>query len=113
MIDHPCRIVVVCPPPGVVLALQRGKADIVSPVISTGADLSFDLTIRLGERGEAPPDPRGPFVQGVRGGRFIYVNSGSYAGQTNAGWNRRAKIGLSGITWDLRRAGGGFASRPP
>ena len=39
------RIVVVDPPAGVVFALRRGKQELVSPTMATGADLSFDLTV--------------------------------------------------------------------
>ena len=38
---------------------------------------------------------------GPTGGRFIYINSGTYAGHSDSCWSRRAKVPLSGITWEL------------
>jgi uncharacterized protein DUF5990 len=99
--EIPLRIIVVEPPAGVSFALQRGKAELTSVVISTGADLSFELTARVSNKEDVEPNLLGPFVQGPRGGRFVYVNSGTLAGQTGSSWTRRAKIGLQGITWKL------------
>jgi hypothetical protein len=95
------RIVIIKPPAGVMFALQRGKAELVSQTIATGADLSFELVVRAGSAGDGSPNFLGPFVQGPCGGRFVYVNSGTLAGQTDSCWTRRAKIHLQGITWDL------------
>ena len=86
------RIVLVAPPAGVAFALQRGKAELVNRTISTGADLTFELTI---ERIETH-DFRGPFVQGKRGDRFVYVCSGSLAHQPESSWTRRLKVKLAG-----------------
>ena len=47
------------------------------------------------------PNFLGSFVQGPPGQRFVYIDIGTCAGQTNTVWNRRLKIPLSGITWDL------------
>src|SRR6185369_8240188 len=33
--------------------------------------------------------------------RFIYLDIGTYAGQTNTPWGRRLKIPLAGITWAM------------
>ena len=41
-----------------------------------------------------------PFSQGPPSGRFVYVNSGTLAGQKGSCWSRRAKVPLTGITWD-------------
>lgn len=99
------RIVLVDPPRGVTFALQRGKSDLVPPSRSTPKELVFDLTVRV--RDEDQPNFLGPFAQGPRGARFVYVNSGTCAGQTNTPWSRRAKVDLSGITWPLiKRAKG-------
>ena len=94
------RIVLIDPPSGVLFALQRGKAEIVSPTLSKGKDLAFELTARVQE-GKDSPNFLGPFVQGPRGGKFIYVRSGTLAGQADTGWTRRAKVGLQGITRKL------------
>jgi hypothetical protein len=99
--EIPLRIVVVEPPVGVVFALQRGQAELTSPMVATGADLSFDLTVRVGPKEDEAPDLLGPYAQGPRGGRFIYLNTGARAAQTDSCWSRRAKISLQGITWTL------------
>lgn len=95
------RIVIVAPTPGVVFALQRGKDELVSPTVATGEELSFDLTVRVRGEGEPSPNFLGDCVQGPKGGRFVYVNSGTLAGQEDSCWSRRAKIGLQEITWEL------------
>jgi len=47
---------------------------------------------------------RGPFVQGRPGSRFVYVNSGTYAGDQKSCWSRRAKVPLTGIAASLARS---------
>jgi hypothetical protein len=104
-VEQLLRIVVVAPPPGVTFALQRGKGDLVLPSRSTPNQLIFDLTVRV--RADVQPNFLGPFAQGPRGARFVYINSGTSAGQANTPWSRRAKVPLAGITWPLiRRAKG-------
>jgi hypothetical protein len=101
------RIVVVDPPAGVVFALQRelrrGERELVSPTMATGADLSFELTVRIRAEGDAPPNLLGSFVYGPRGQRYIGLVSGTLAGQADSCWTRGAKIKLQTITWDLIR----------
>jgi hypothetical protein len=98
----PLSITVVNPPAGVVFALQRGKAELIAPTMADGSDLSFALEVRFGDRSdETPPNLLGPFVQGPKGGRFVYLNSGTSAGQFDSCWTRRAKIGLQTIGWEL------------
>jgi Family of unknown function (DUF5990) len=98
----PLRITLIKPPLGVPFCLQQGKADLVPPSTDSGETVSFDFTVNIAnDRADGPPNFRGPFVQGPPGGRFIYINSGTYAGQADSCWSRRAKIPLSGITWYL------------
>jgi hypothetical protein len=97
----PLRITLLQPPPGVVFCLQSGKTEIVSPVRSAGDDLSFDFSVRVGQRPDGQPNFLGPFAQGPPVGRFVYVNSGTSAGEVGSSWTRRAKIPLSGISWPL------------
>lgn len=100
--ELPLRITLVHPPRDVVFCLQRGRTEIVSPVRATGEDLSFDLTVRVRDgRPDGLPNFLGPFTQGPPAGRFVYVNSGTSAGDVASRWTRRAKIQLSGITWPL------------
>jgi len=98
----PLCITLIKPPPDVPFCLQQGKADLVPPSSDSGENVSFDFTVDIAnDRTDGPPKFRGPFVQGPPAGRFIYINSGTYAGQADSCWSRRAKIPLSGITWDL------------
>lgn len=100
--ELPLRITLVHPPRDVVFCLQRGKAEIVSPVRATGDGLSFELSVRVGDgRADGLPNFLGPFTQGPPAGRFVYVNSGTRAGEAGSCWTRRAKVPLSGITWAL------------
>ena len=43
----------------------------------------------------------GAVAQGPPEGRFVYVCSGTLAGQAESCWTRRAKVPLDGITWRL------------
>jgi hypothetical protein len=96
------RITLVHPPRDVVFCLQHGKQEIVSPVRASGDDLSFELSVRVRDgRTDGLPNFLGPFTQGPPAGRFVYVNSGTSAGQADSRWTRRAKVPLSGITWPL------------
>jgi Family of unknown function (DUF5990) len=98
----PLRITLIKPLTGVPLCLQKGKDDLVPPTSDSGEKVSFDFTVNIAnDRTDGPPKFRGPFVQGPPAGRFIYINSGTYAGQADSCWSRRAKIPLSGITWEL------------
>ena len=98
-----CRIVLEAPPSGVDFALQVGHGtgfEVAQVQRSTGNDLRFETTIAIaGDK--SSPDFRGPAVQGRRGERFIYVNSGTYAREANSPWGRRLKIPLLGITHDM------------
>jgi Family of unknown function (DUF5990) len=96
------HITMIKPPPGVPFCLQQGKADLVPPSSYSGENASFDFTVNIAnDRTDGPPKFRGPFVQGPPGGKFIYINSGTYAGQADSCWSRRAKVPLSGISWEL------------
>lgn len=90
------RIVVENPPPGVVFAVQLGKTDLLPPVKHAGPDLVFELRVRV-KRGTNGPVFLGPASQGPPHDRFIYVNSGTMAGQAGSCWTRRAKVKLGGI----------------
>ena len=91
------RIVLLQPPPGIDFGLQRGKAtnyEIVQKQRSAGLDMKFELEVGV----KPGPDFNGPFVQGPKGGRFIYIGIGTYAGQADSQWSRRLKVPLTGIT---------------
>lgn len=91
------------PPVNVSYSLQKGSGSNYEPVQvqpSIGDDLYFHLEVEIKGTPETHelPDFRGPFVQGPVGGRFIYLDIGSYAG--GGGWSGRLKIPLTGIKWD-------------
>lgn len=100
--EVPIRIIVVDPPPGVTFAMQRGKDELLPPSKIGAQSLVFDLSIRVAERkAGGAPNVLGPYAQGTPDDRFLYVNSGTLAGQQDTGWTRRAKIKTAGITWQL------------
>ena len=90
------RIVVEQAPQGVSFAVQLGRSELLLPV-TRGRDLIFELSVRV-KRGSAGPAVfLGPAAQGPPQDRFVYVNSGTMAGQVDSCWSRRAKIKLAGI----------------
>lgn len=95
-------LTVLAPPPGVVFAVQRGREELLPPFLTTDEAVSIAITLTLG-----PPLPagganfRGPFAQGQPHERFVYLNSGTYAGQSGTSWARRAKISLVDIPREL------------
>jgi Family of unknown function (DUF5990) len=103
--ELPLRVVVLNPPVGVAFAVQQGRTDLLQPTAVHKDLIAFDFSVRVGDEisGDGP-NFLGPFAQGPRGGRFVYVNSGQLAGQPNSCWRRRAKVSLGGISWSLVKA---------
>jgi hypothetical protein len=99
--EIPLRIIVLKPPPGVRFAVQRGRDELVPPVEASPERLVFDLTVRVSGARSGPPRLTGPFAQGPPAARFVYVSSGTLAGQPESCWTRRAKVPLTAIDWDL------------
>lgn len=100
--DLQLRIVVLHPPAGVSFAVQEGRSALLPPVEVQKDQIAFGFAVRVGkETPAAEPNFLGPFAQGPRGGRFVYVNSGKRAGQQDSCWDRRAKVSLGGVTWPL------------
>lgn len=95
------RIRVVNPPAGVDFLVQRGRDDLTAPVTASRSALLFECSVRVGAQPNGAPNFLGPFAQGPPSARFVYVNSGTYAGQTESCWSRRAKVPLTSITWSL------------
>lgn len=91
-------LTVLAPPAGVVFAVQRGRAELLPPYVADAEFLGFAITMPLGP---TLPDGsfnfRGPYAQGTPADRFIYVNSGTLAGQLTSCWERRAKVKLAQI----------------
>ena len=111
------RVVLEKPTAGVDFGLQEGHGsnyEVVAKQRSKGDDLEFEFTVTAKTgRDDDPPNLAGPFVQGPVGQRFVYINIGTYAGQTNTPWSRRLKIPLSGITWDMLLSGNVLVARIP
>jgi hypothetical protein len=111
--ELPLRVTVVRPPPGVRLCLQRDGTDRIASTVSTGADITFDFTVRAKDAvAGGPPRLLGPVTHGPPDARFVYVCSGTLAGQPDSCWSRRAKVPLAGITRAMiRQVIGGHAAR--
>ncbi len=101
--EIPLRVTLVSPPGGVQFCLQGRNNELVDKVRTTGEDLSFDLTIQAIDQAGGVLRFLGRFTQGPPDKRFLYVCSGTCAGDMTSCWTRRAKIPLSGITVDLVR----------
>jgi hypothetical protein len=91
--------VLVAPPAGPTFALQRGKRELARAAVSNGQDLKLEFTFQAEERAGGGVRFSGEFVQGPAGGKFIYVNSGTLAGDVGSPWTRRAKVSLESLTW--------------
>ena len=94
--DLQVRVAIQAPPPGVEWALQVGRDVLLPPSRRAGA-LEFEITLRVVAKPDGTVDFRGSAVQGPRNGRFLYLNSGVRAGQSESCWDRRAKISLEGL----------------
>jgi len=95
------RVVLQNPNEGVWFGLQKGSGnnyEVIQRQESTDADMRFEFDIALRTGKDSEIDFAGPLVQGPRGGRFIYIDIGTYAGQHFNEWGRRLKIPLIGIS---------------
>jgi hypothetical protein len=99
------RIVLVAPPAGVDFGIQEGKGSDYTTIHkqrSKDIDLAFEFTVTIKDnRDDELPTFLGPLVQGPTTGRFIYIDVGQCAGQLDSCWERRIKVPLGGITWDM------------
>ena len=99
------QIILTRPTPDVLYALQKGAGnnyETVQKQMAASDDLSFKFTIKVkGDRSKDKlPKFSGSYVQGPSDNKFVYIDIGTYAGQTNTIWSRRLKIPLTGITWE-------------
>src|SRR5512144_2421726 len=87
------RVIVVRSPPDVTWCIGSKRGGFPGRVRSDGSDLTFEVVARI-------KDGRllGDEIQGPPAARFIYLASGTSAGDATAGWTRRAKVPLSSIT---------------
>ena len=105
------RIILESPPPGVDYGLQKGGGrnyEVTQKQRSKTGDLQFEFDARVKEGKDGSPVFLGPFVHGPPQERFVYLDIGTYAGQTDTQWSRKLKIPLREITWDMVKQ----ASRP-
>jgi hypothetical protein len=98
------QIVLTKPTPGVVFGLQKGSGnnyETLQKQISISNDLYFRFTVKIkGDRSkEKFPKFSGSYVQGPSDSKFVYIDIGTCAGQSDTPWSRRLKIPLTGITW--------------
>ena len=104
-IELTLQIILTSPTTAVDFGLQKGTGnnyETVQKQRSTSQNLSFKFTVIVkgDKQKDAEPKFSGSFVQGPSGDKFVYIDIGTYAGQTNTKWARRLKIPLHGITWD-------------
>jgi hypothetical protein len=101
----PLRIVLVEPPTGVDFGIQEGKGNDYKTIAvqrSKVGNLTLECIIQAkGNRSDGPPNFVGALSQGPPSGRFLYIDIGKSAGQFDSGWQRRIKIPLEGITWEM------------
>jgi len=95
--EVPIRIIVTAPPAGVAMKVEKGRDELLEPARATDSTLVFEFSV-FADLGSAAPNFLGPYAQGPKDARFIYVNSGTYAGQSNTRWSRRAKLSLMSIS---------------
>jgi hypothetical protein len=93
------RLIVTEPLPGAWCAMQRGRSGLLQPTTSAEG-LQFDFAVQA-EVAKQPIVLTGEFTQGPPATRFVYINSGTYAGQSGTAWSRRAKIPITGISASL------------
>jgi hypothetical protein len=98
-------IILIDPPAGVDFGIQAGKGSdykTIQKQRAKDADLTFEFTVTIKDnRGDGMPNFLGPLAQGPTTGRFIYIDIGKSAGQIDSCWDRRIKVPLSEITWEM------------
>ncbi|QIP17819.1 hypothetical protein G8759_14770 [Spirosoma aureum] len=99
------RIVLQKPTEGVDFGLQKGSGhpyETIQLQQALAQDIRFEcsVTVKGDRQKDEKPGFFGPFVQGSPPEKFIYIDIGTYAGQTESIWGRRLKVPLRGITWD-------------
>ena len=91
------RIRVLQPLAGVAMQVQRGRDELLPPIKNGNEELVFEFPLTVDLAGSSP-NFLGRYSQGPKDARFIYVNSGTYAGQAHTCWSRRAKLSLMAVT---------------
>lgn len=97
--EVPFRIILLRPPAGVAMKVQKGRDELIEPVRSSADGRVFEFPVRV-DLAPSLPNFLGPFAQGPKDGRYIYINSGACSGQSGTPWSRRAKLSLMSISRD-------------
>jgi hypothetical protein len=99
------RIILESPTTGVDIGVQSGSGndyETIQKQRSNGKSLTFEFQVTVKDnRSDGQPNFLGPITQGPPTGRFVYLDIGKYAGQSNTEWARRLKVPLGGITWEM------------
>lgn len=98
--EVPFRIVITDPPAGVAMKVQKGRDELLGCTHAAGSALTFEFSV-LADLASEAPNFLGPYAQGPKDARFVYVNSGTYAGQEDTCWSRRAKLSLMSISKEM------------
>jgi hypothetical protein len=94
--EVPFRVVVENAPAEVAFAVQLGKFELLPPTREKDQLVfEFRLRVKPGKSGQVVF--LGPASHGPPQDRFVYVNSGTSAGQLGSPWTRRAKLKLGTI----------------
>lgn len=96
--EIPLRLIIENPPASVHWALQLGRDSLLPASEYTASRIVFDVIVRAVNNKQGALDFRGPAVQGPSGVRFVYLNSGTLAGEAHSIFTRRAKVSLMTIT---------------
>jgi hypothetical protein len=91
------RLTVADPPAGVRWAIQLGRDQLSAPESIAHDSVVFRIPLELVADRAGTLRLRGAAVQGPPGARFVYLNSGTRAGDARSCWDRRAKIPLTGV----------------
>ena len=97
------RFVLENPIEGIDYGIQKGKGkdfETIETQRSDGRDLTLEFLLPVDQK-EGHPNFTGPISQGPTSGRFVYVDIGRYAGQTNTDHGARMKVPLEGISWAM------------
>lgn len=98
--EIPFRIIVTGPLSGVEMKIQKGRDELIGPATDSKANKVFEFSL-LADLDPSVPNFLGPFAQGPKDARFIYLNSGTSAGEVGSCWTRRAKLSLMSISKEL------------
>jgi len=85
------------------VGVQRGK-DVLDPVPADAQTVTFDVPVEVRVDPAGRPDYRGPFVQGPRGRRFVYLDWGDVDADGVFTMFSRAKLNLFDLPDDVAAA---------